>query len=125
MNNPSYKTIKVEQVFRLLDAIDELCNQHIKYPINIAYKLIQFKNQLNDIEKYTLDRIVGIIPNIADGAVDLNADENLLYQSIMASEIEISDFGLTKGDIFCTNDTNSGEKPTIDLDKCTILMDIF
>ena len=111
------KVIKIEQVFILLEALEELYTQHVKYPINIAYKLNRIKNELNDIEKYTLERIAEVIPNWGD-IITLSAEENLVYTAIMNSEIEIETYGLTKDELF-TPTTN--DQPVIELGKIEAL----
>ena len=37
------KTLTVDQALKLSDAVDALFNEHIKYQINVAYRLYQLK----------------------------------------------------------------------------------
>lgn len=119
------KTLTVDQILKLNDAVDELFNQHIKYQINVAYRLYQLKKELNEITNYIIERIVTVIPKINEENVELSEEENIIYQSILNSEIEIDTFNLTRAEIYLTQQSISLDKPSIELQFIESLEPLF
>lgn len=109
------KTITIDQALRLNDAVDVLFEQNIKYQINVGYRLYQLKSELNDITNYVINRMVEVIPKIKEENAELNENEQLLYQAILNSPIEIDTFGLNRDEVYMTNESGTFDKVNIEL----------
>ena len=109
------KILTIDQALKASDAIDELFEEHIKYQINVAYKLYQLKKHLNEISEYTINRIIEVLPKLKENNTELSETEQLLYQTILSSPIEVNIQGLTHDDIYCVNEKTEKEKPEIEL----------
>lgn len=119
------KTMTVEQVLTLNDAIEELFNEHIKYQINVAYRLYQLKKELNDMSEYVIEHIIEVIPKLKEEGVELSDDEKLIYQTILNSPIEVDTFNLTRAEIYLTNEGVSLDKPSVELQLIEKLEPLF
>ena len=119
------KILTVDQALKASDAVDELFIQHIKYQINVAYKLYQLKKELNEISEYTVKRIIELLPKLKDNKEELSENEVLLYQTILNSPIEVNLHGLTRDDVYCFNEDCSTEKPEIELSLIENLEPLF
>lgn len=123
--NENVKILTVDQALKASDAIDELFTGHIKYQINIAYKLYQLKKTLNDISEYAVSRIIEVLPKLKENNSDLSESEQLLYQTILNSPIEVNIHGLTRNEVYCINDKQDAEKPEIELSLIENLEPLF
>lgn len=119
------KTLTVNQVLKLSDAVDALFNQHIKYQINVAYRLYQLKKELNELTEYVVGRIFEVIPNLKEENYKLNEMENNIYQTILNSPIDIDTFGLTRAEIYLTNESVTLDKPSVELQLIENLEPLF
>lgn len=109
------KILTIDQALKASDAIDELFEEHIKYQINVAYKLYRLKKHLNEISEYAINRIIEVLPKLKENDTELSETEQLLYQTILSSPIEVNIQGLTRDDIYCVNEKAEKEKPEIEL----------
>lgn len=119
------KTITIDQALRLNDAVDTLFEQNMKYQINVGYRLYQLKNELNDITNYVVNRVIEVIPKIKEENVELSENEQLLYQTILSSPIDIDTFGLTRAEIYLTNESVTLDKPSVELQLIENLEPLF
>ena len=119
------KILTVDQALKASDAVDELFIQHIKYQVNVAYKLYQLKKELNEISEYTVKRIIELLPKLKDNKEELSENEVLLYQTILNSPIEVNLHGLTRDDVYCFNENRDTEKPEIELSLIENLEPLF
>lgn len=119
------KTLTVDQILKLSDAVDALFDEHIKYQINVAYRLYQLKKELNEMSEYIVERIFTVIPKLKDDNAELNDEENIIYQTILSSPIEIDTFNLTRAEIYLTNQSVSLDKPSIELHLIENLEPLF
>lgn len=119
------KTLTVDQVLKLSDAVDALFDEHIKYQINVAYRLYQLKKELNEMSEYIVERIFTVIPKLKDDNAELNDEENIIYQTILSSPIEIDTFNLTRAEIYLTNQSVSLDKPSVELHLIENLEPLF
>ena len=119
------KTMTVEQVLTLNDAIEALFNEHIKYQINVAYRLYQLKKELNDMSTYVIEHIIGVIPKLKEEGAELSDDEKLVYQTILNSPIDVDTYNLTRAEIYLTNEGVSLDKPSVELQLIEKLEPIF
>lgn len=121
----TFKTLTVEQILKLNDAIDSLFEEHIKYQVNVAYRLYQLKKELNDMSSYVIERLFSVIPKLKEEHVELNEEENIIYQTILNSPIEVDTFNLTRAEIYLTNEDVSLDKPRVELQVIENLEPIF
>lgn len=119
------KTLTVDQVLKMSDAVDALFDEHIKYQINVAYRLYQLKKELNEMSEYIVERIFTVIPKLKDDNVELNDEENIIYQTILSSPIEIDTFNLTRAEIYLANQSVSLDKPSVELHLIENLEPLF
>lgn len=123
--NEDIKIITVDQALKASDAIDELFTEHIKYQINVAYKLYQLKKELNEISEYTVSRVIEVLPKLKENDTELSESEQLLYQTILSSPIEVNVHGVTRDDVYCINEKTEVEKPEIELGLIENLEPLF
>jgi len=109
------KTLSVGEVLTLNDTINILFEEHIKYPVNIGYKLYRLKNELNEISEYSINRIVEVLPNIVENEKELSDTDKVIYQTIINSPVSIDTYGLTREDIYCVAGNSSLDNPVIDV----------
>lgn len=109
------KTLSVGEVLTLNDTINMLFEEHIKYPVNIGYKLYRLKNELNEISEYSINRIVEVLPNIVENSKELSDVDKAIYQTIINSPVDIDTYGLTREDIYCVTGNGSLDNPMIDV----------
>ena len=119
------KILTIDQALKASDAIDELFTEHIKYQINVAYKLYQLKKELNEVSEYTVARIIEVLPKLKENDTELSENEQLLYQTILSSQIEVNVHGLTRDDVYCINEKPEVEKPEIELGLIENLEPLF
>lgn len=119
------KTMTVEQALTLNDAVEALFNEHIKYQINVAYRLYQLKKELNDMSEYVIEHIIEVIPKLKEEGAELSVDEKLVYQTILNSPIEVDTFNLTRDEIYLTNEGVSLDKPSVELQLIEKLEPLF
>ena len=108
------KTLTTNQVLELSDAVNTLFNENIKYPINTAYKLFKLKKDLNDVSDYIIGRVVELIPKLKEENAELSEEENIIYQTILNSPIDIETYGLECEDVYCLNEKPGPEIPVIE-----------
>ena len=123
--NENIKILTVDQALKASDAIDELFTQHIKYQINVAYKLYQLKRELNEISEYAVARIIEVLPKLKETDSELSENEQLLYQTILSSQIEVNLHEVTREDVYCIDEKTEGEKPEIELGLIENLEPLF
>lgn len=119
------KILTVDQALKANDVVDILFTEHIKYQINVAYKLYQLKKELNEISEYTIGRIIEVLPKLKESDFKLTENEQLLYQAILNSPIEVNVYGLTREDVYCISEKAEAEKPEIELGLIENLEPLF
>ena len=80
--------LQIYQVIKVNRSLEVLINQHILYNINIAYKILKLKKELDEIETYVFERFNTLCPNA--NLNKLNETETILYNSILTSPIEVN-----------------------------------
>ena len=98
--NKETKILTVDQALKANDVVDILFTEHIKYQINVAYKLYQLKKELNEISEYAVSRIIEVLPKLKENNIELTENEQLIYQTILNSPIEVNVYGLTREDVY-------------------------
>lgn len=109
------KSMTVNQLLNLGDAVNALFEEHIKYNVNVGYRLYRLKEELNDMSSYILNRLFEVIPTLKEGNGELNDDQNLVYQAILDSPVEVETFGLTRAEIYMTDESDDLQKPLVEL----------
>jgi len=119
------KTLRVEEILALNDAVEVLFQEHIKYPINVGFKLFQLKKHLNEISDYTINRMVELLPELKNEGCELSETNKMIYQVILNSLIEVNTYGITRDDIYCINETEYKNTPAVDLSIIEKLEPLF
>ena len=119
------KILTIDQALKTSDAVDVLFTEHIKYQINVAYKLYKLKKELNEISEYAVNRIMELIPKLKEDNPDLSESEQLLYQTVLSSSIEINTYGLTRDEVYCLDNDCESPKPKVELDLLENLEPLF
>lgn len=97
--------IHVYKILKVNRTIETLLEQHISYPINVGYKIFQLKKELDNIEKYIIERLSMLCPNFFTN--DMTEEEKIIYETILSSEIELNNINITIEEI-----TNNNEVKT-------------
>lgn len=119
------KTLRVEEILALNDAVEVLFQEHIKYPINVGFKLFQLKKHLNEISDYVINRMVELLPELKNEGCELSETNKMIYQVILNSLIEVNTYGITRDDIYCINETEYKNTPAVDLSIIEKLEPLF
>ena len=119
------KTLRVEEILALNDAVEVLFQEHIKYPINVGFKLFQLKKHLNEISDYAINRMVELLPELKNEGCELSETNKMIYQAILNSLIEVNTYGITRDDIYCINETEYKNTPAVDLSIIEKLEPLF
>lgn len=119
------KTLRVEEILALNDAVEVLFQEHIKYPINVGFKLFQLKKHLNEISDYAINRMVELLPELKNEGCELSETNKMIYQVILNSLIEVNTYGITRDDIYCINETEYKNTPAVDLSIIEKLEPLF
>ena len=109
------KSMTVNQVLKLSDAVNALFEEHVKYQVNVGYRLYQLKNELDDMSRYILDHLFALIPSLKEENVELSENENAVYQTILESSVDVETYDLTRAEIYLTNEQVDVSKPLLEL----------
>ena len=105
-NNMNVK-VKISDSFKLETVLDELYRQDVKFPLPVGLKLYRIKTEISDLNSYVSTRLVKLMPNLEKNTNELSNDEIALYNSIVNSEVDIDNYGLTEEDINSCQDVHS------------------
>lgn len=81
--------LKVYDVFKINQSLDELLKQNFKLPFKDGYALMCLKKELDSIEQYAAERINKVIDSKRMIENCMTDEETLAYTTIMNSSIEI------------------------------------
>lgn len=109
--------LKIYQIIKANRSLECLINQQIVYNINVAYKIYKLKKELDEIEFYAFDRLNMLFPNIDIN--NLTDEQNIIYTSILESDIELNINYLTKEEIL------SEDNIMISVDDITNILSLF
>lgn len=109
------KTLTLNEALELNDTIDTLFGEHIKYPVNVGYKLYKLRKDLNDLSDYSINCIVELLPELKSENPQLSENDKLIYQTILNSPVEVDIHGLTREELYCYSESSGGAQPTVDL----------
>lgn len=109
--------LKTAEVIQINAVLEKIVSQSIEYPLNIAYKLHKVKQSLNDLELFVYDRLAVILGS-AFGDKNLSEEQQLLYNSVMMSEVDIENQNLSLEEIL-------SDKVKLDIESVPILLKIF
>ena len=96
------KRLTVGDIMLFNNIIYKLNEQQIKYPINIAYKIVKLKQQFDEIETMMVSRWSVLMGEDFD-LNNLTEEQKLIYTSTLSAEVEINTHGLTVDNITDNN----------------------
>lgn len=99
--------LKIFQIIKANGALENLVNQEILYPINVAYRLHRQKEVLDNIESYVFNRINTVFNGEDISEAIKNENKALIYDTIMDSDIEVETFGLSMDEIVYNNEVKT------------------
>ena len=99
--------LKIFQIIKANGALENLVNQEILYPINVAYRLHRQKEVLDNIESYVFNRINTVFNGEDISEAIKNENKAFIYDTIMDSDIEVETFGLSMDEIVYNNEVKT------------------
>lgn len=98
------KTIKAREAFKVEEALNELCDQDLKFPLNIGFKLMKIKKEISELNGYVSSRLVLAIPNLLEDTNNLTNEQIILYNSILDTPVEIETQDLTEEELYSNSE---------------------
>lgn len=102
------KNITINDFLYIFGEIENLYKQDLRFNTNVALKLLKFYKEADEIYSYILNRIKTLLPSLMDEGHILTDDERLIYESILLTQIEINNYGLTVDELTVGNDAVIG-----------------
>jgi len=81
------RNMTIGEVFSALGALEEIFRFDTVYPVQVAWKMVVAKRKLGDVADYALARLGKLIDGF--GERELTENENIVYQSVMMSYVEV------------------------------------
>ena len=94
----------VKNVFRIDSVLDKLLQQQSELPLNVGYDLWKMKKQLNEIGSYVVERLKLVISEEHMQNNELDESEQMAYNAVLQSEVDIQPFTITKDELFQNKD---------------------
>ena len=82
--------LKVYEIFNISEVLDKLIAQQLEYNVNIAYKIYQISQKLNEVQYYILSRLHMVLGDDAN-LTELQPQQKILYDAVIQSEVDIED----------------------------------
>lgn len=82
--------LKVYEIFNISEVLDKLIAQQLEYNVNIAYKIYQISQKLNEVQSYILSRLHMVLGDDAN-LTELQPQQKILYDAVIQSEVDIED----------------------------------
>lgn len=95
-----FMKLSVEKVFRIGMSLDKLLSQQGELPLNVGYDLWRMKKQLDDIGSYVMERLKMVISEEHMQNNELDTAEQIAYETVLKSEVDISPFKITTEELF-------------------------
>lgn len=92
--------MKVYKIFDIAESLTHLCEENIKLPLNIAYNLTKKKSEIEEITNFVSERINLLIDNEHLEKNELSSEEEIIYSTIMESEMDIQPISLNIEEVF-------------------------
>lgn len=92
--------VRVGRVFRIDESLDKLLQQQGELPLNVGYDLWRMKKQLDDLGAYIVERLKLVISEEHMQTNELDETEQMAYNAVLQSEVDIQPFAITKEELF-------------------------
>lgn len=92
--------IKASKVFVLDNALYELEEQQTKFPLNVGYAVHKMSKQISEISEYISNRLFAVIDEERMRLGNMTDEEQVIYNTLMDSEVWIEPFDITKEELF-------------------------
>lgn len=79
--------MSIGRVFETLKALEDMMKSDIYCPVQLAWKIEKTRKTLSEVGDYALSRLGRVIKGFGDR--ELSEDEELVYNSVMVSEVEV------------------------------------
>lgn len=93
-------TMKASSVFMLDKVFYELEEQKTKFPLNIGYAVYKMGKQVSEAAEYISNRLFSVIDSERMRMGTMTDEEQIIYNAVMESEIDIKPFDISKDEFF-------------------------
>lgn len=93
-------TMKASSVFMLDKVFYELEEQKTKFPLNIGYAVYKMGKQVSGAAEYISNRLFSVIDSERMRMGTMTDEEQIIYNAVMESEIDIKPFDISKDEFF-------------------------
>lgn len=94
--------LSIYQIVKINRSLEKLLNQQLEYSIRVAYKIFKLQKSLEEIEHYAFERFSLLYPKA--NLNNLSGDEQIVYETILSSIVEVDNFNLTEEEVFLNED---------------------
>jgi hypothetical protein len=93
-------TMKASKIFMLDKVFYELEEQKTKFPLNVGYAVYKMGKQVSEAAEYISDRLFSLIDSERMRMGTMTDEEQIIYNAVMESEIDLKPFGIRKDEFF-------------------------
>lgn len=77
--------VTASQLLRASDALDEMTAQDLKFPLDVAYRLLIMRRSVSEAEEYVMERMGRIV----DIGGELTDEEKVIADAVMSTQIRL------------------------------------
>ena len=88
------------KVFMLDKIFYDLEEQQTKFPLNVGYAVHKMAKQVSEAAEYVSDRLFAVIDSERMRLGNMTDEEQIIYNTVMESEIDIKPFDISKDEFF-------------------------
>ena len=92
--------MKASNVFMLDNIFYRLEEQQTKFPLNVGYAVHKMAKQVSEAAEYVSNRLFAVIDSERMRLGNMTDEEQIIYNAVMDSEIDIQPFTITKEELF-------------------------
>lgn len=93
-------TMTASKVFMLDKIFYDLEEQQSKFPLNVGYAVHKMAKQVSEAAEYISDRLFAVIDSERMRLGNMTDEEQIIYNTVMNSEIGIKPFDISKDEFF-------------------------
>lgn len=93
-------TMKASKIFMLDKVFYELEEQKTKFPLNVGYAVYKMGKQVSEAAEYISNRLFSVIDSERMRMGTMTDEEQIIYNAVMESEIDIKPFDINKDEFF-------------------------
>ena len=109
--------MKASKVFILDSIFYKLDEQQTKFPLNVGYAVYKMGKQISEAAEYLSNRLFSVIDQDRMRLGNLTDEEQLIYNAVMDSEINIEPFAISRKELFDNKDVELTLSEIADIDE--------